>query len=432
MLTRPRRQVAATFALALFTIAPTIYVGVTVHLLRQPSHARTVEAEIGRRLGVLVSVDSATHPRPDVDSLLGVSLRLDDAGHAEIARADTLRIGRDGSDMTLKVGTLKLTGDGASDALSTTVTLMRRLASAEASRISLVADRCDVRLGGRIETLTDLVAVVQVDRSAPTLTASYVLAGDSPKGDRRRCEMAVRCEAGPGGGSTYVAFKTMDGPVSATVLSPFFDVSDWLGADARMEGALDLSRDGSGSWDLQFRGDLTRLDLANLVGRRFAGHRLNGEAKLSVGLARWGERPGAQGPGWVEARGVITSGPGSISSGLLKSLGSRMRFRLSDRAILGVNEVEFQGLGLSFAMNASGELVLRGGLGSEYARDAVIVQGDNLQPLARAPEGAANVRGLWNALIPSSPETLAPLVPEGQALRALPLPPGRSGRMSAN
>ena len=100
MLTRPRRQLAATLALALFTVAPTLYVGLTVHHLGRPAHARSVEAEIGRRLGVLVQVDSAAHPRPEVDLLRGVSLRLDDAGHAEIARADTLRIGRDGSDMT--------------------------------------------------------------------------------------------------------------------------------------------------------------------------------------------------------------------------------------------------------------------------------------------------------------------------------------------
>ena len=160
MLSRPRRQVAATVALALCTIAPTAYVAAKVRQLSRPSHLREVEAEIGRRLGVLVSVETAAHPRPDVDALTGVSLRLDDAGHAEIARADTLRIGRDGSDITLRVGTLELRGDGASDVLASLLAIMRRLSSAEAGRISLVADRCEVALGARVETLRDLAAVV--------------------------------------------------------------------------------------------------------------------------------------------------------------------------------------------------------------------------------------------------------------------------------
>jgi len=431
MLTRPHRQILATLALALFTIAPTLYVAATVHVLGRPAHARSVEAEIGRRLGVLVRVESAAHPRPDVDALLGVSLRLDDAGHAEIASANTLRISRDGSDMTLKVGRLTLRGDGPSDAIGVVVALVRRLATAEASRISLVADRCEVLLGGRVETLRDLAAVVQVDRSSPSVSASYLLGDDSVE-STKRCELTIRCEAGPSGGATAVTMKTMDGPIPARVLSPFFDPEGWLGPDAIVEGTLAMKRASGSDWEVDFRGELSGVDLSDVVGRRFAGHRLSGEAKLALTSAHWGDRPGGQGSGWVEARGVLTSGPGSISAGLLKALGSRMRFRISDRADLGTPDVEFQGLGLSFAMNPSGELALRGALGAEYARDAVIVQGDHSQPLARAPEGAANVRGLWNTLIPASPETLGALVPEAHALRSLPLPPSVSGRISAN
>jgi hypothetical protein len=418
MLTRPRRQLAATLALTLFTIAPTAYVGVTVRALGRPAHLRSIEAEIGRRLGVLVDVNAAAHPRPDVDALNGVSLRLDDAGHAEIARADTLRISHEGSDLTLRAGHLVLSGDSAADALATVVTLMRRMSSAETSRINLVADQCDLRLGSRVEALRDLAAIVRIDRTAPSLSVTYLIGQE-----RRRCEAAIRCEAGSFGGSIAVSLKTTDGPISARVLAPFFDTENWLGGEATLEGTLELTRTGVNGWDAKFRGELTNVDLAAVVERRFAGQRLAGEARITFETAHWGERPDGQGPGWIEARGRLTSGPGSISAGLLESLRSQMQFRLSERPNLADQpDVEFQGMGLAFAMTAVGELSVKGAMGPEYAHDAVIVQGNHTQPLARAPEGVANVRGLWNMLIPASADTLAPAVPESQPLRWLPLP----------
>ena len=428
MLTRPHRQVAATLALALFTIAPTVWVSRTVHALGRPGHVREVEAEIGRRLGVLAHIGTAAHPRPDVDVLRDVSLRMDDAGNGQIARADTIRLVRSSGEITLRVNHLVLTGEGASDALGRVVTLMRRMGSSGDSRISLVADRCDVSLDGRIEILRDLAAIVQLDRASPSLTASYLIAEDGAP-ERTRCELAVSCETP---GTTRVAIKTMDGSVPARVLSPFFDADAWFGRSARLDGAITLTRLDGMSWDAEFRGDIAGMDLSSVVGRRFAGHRLTGVAKLAIESARWGERPGGQGPGWVGARGVLTAGPGSISAGLLDAMRSRMRFRLAVPVEPGRPDVDYQGLGLAFLMTSDGELALRGALGGEYAPDAVLVQSHRASPLARAPQGAANVRGLWNTLIPATPENLAPAVPEMHVLRSLPLPPGVAGKLSAN
>ena len=427
MLTRPRRQITATLVLAIFTIAPTVYVAWTIRGLGQPSHLREVEAEIGRRLGVLVRVERATHPRPDVDVLHNVSLRLHDAADSEIARADCLRISRSGGEMNMKLDSLQIKGDGASDALNQTLAFLRRMASSEESRISLVADRCEIRLGKRVETLRELAAIVDVDRSTPSMSASYLL--DDDQGHLSRCELAISCQAG---GQTRVTLRTMEGPVLARVLSPFFDVESWLGASARLDGTLTLTRKMASSWGSEFRGELSTIDLGSVVGRRFAGHRLTGIGRLKIETAEWAERPGGQGPGWVEARGTLSAGPGSISMGLLDALKSRMQFRLDSHLEPGKPDVDYQGLGLLFAMNSEGELTLRGGLGAEYAPDAVLVQGHHGLPLARSPAGAANVRGLWNTLMPASPETLAPVVPEMHSLGALPLPRGGQGRMSAN
>ncbi len=109
-----------------------------------------------------------------------------------------------------------------------------------------------------------------------------------------------------------------------------------------------------------------------------------------------------------------------------------MRFRLTARPDARFGEVDYQDLGLTFALDASGELILGGGLGGDYAPDAAIVQKNRTVPLARVPAGAANVRGLWKTLIAGSPENLAPVVPEAQALRSLPIPASRPGGVRAN
>ncbi len=109
-----------------------------------------------------------------------------------------------------------------------------------------------------------------------------------------------------------------------------------------------------------------------------------------------------------------------------------MRFRIPSPLDPRRADVEFQNLGLSFALDASGELVLGGSLGGDYAPDAVLVQGSRSTPLAKAPDGAANVRGLWKTLIAAPAEAMAPAIPEAQVLRSLPLPRADLGRLRTN
>ena len=231
---------------------------------------------------------------------------------------------------------------------------------------------------------------------------------------------------------TKLTLKTLDGAISARLLSPLFDADAWLGPLAKVDGSIILEKREGRDWNAEFRGVFDEVDLASIVGRRFAGHRLSGRARLSFEIARWAEREEGQGMGWVEARGTLLSGPGTISAGLLHALESRMKFRLGPSLDARKTDLDFQSLGFAFAMDASGELKVTGALGREYATDAVVVQGNRPQPLVRAPEGVANVRGLWNTLIPASSEMMAPAVTEANVLRSLPLPPSRPRPLSAN
>jgi hypothetical protein len=215
--------------------------------------------------------------------------------------------------------------------------------------------------------------------------------------------------------------------LSASVLDVFFDTPDWLGTGAKVDGALTLRQTGAKDWEADFQGGLYDVDLAVLVGRRFPGQHLSGVARLAVKSARWADRPG-QGYGWVEAQGELTAGQGTIGLGLLRALAAEMKFRFAPRLARlddSKPDVDFRALGLGFAMTPNGEIRVTGALGTEFAPDVVLVSGNN--PLAYAPQGAANVRGLIKTLFPvnpaADPGVLVPLTAESRVLLCLPVPP---------
>jgi hypothetical protein len=102
-----------------------------------------------------------------------------------------------------------------------------------------------------------------------------------------------------------------------------------------------------------------------------------------------------------------------------------MQFRLPPSLESRHGDIPFQSLGLTFALASDGEIRLRGGLGTDFPPDAVLVDTDRFGPLASAPEGTANVRGLIRTLFPttgSNATVLVPDTPESRILRFLPAP----------
>src|SRR4051812_46789582 len=88
-LTRPHRQAIATVALVAFTVAPTVYVAMTAIKVNRPGHVRDVEIEVGRQLGVQVTLEGVRYPRPGEVAYRGVVLRQQEPGTkrlAEVAR----------------------------------------------------------------------------------------------------------------------------------------------------------------------------------------------------------------------------------------------------------------------------------------------------------------------------------------------------------
>lgn len=428
---RPRRQALTTFVLFAATIAPTVFVIWTAWRVNRPAHAREVEIELGRILGVLVSLDSVRYPRPGETAFGGLVLRQAEPGDAtfrEVARAERLSARRGDRQWQFQAVGLKLRGDGPREALARFSSfLQRRGLDAPGSRVTLAARTCLIETGegdaSRYE-LRDLAASFDAERNLPTLTASFRLGDRGSEGSR--CELTLTRDPALRPARTTLSIDAKDGvPIPARALNPFFDAGDWLGPDARVWGSLILSRsDGAEGWDAVFRGDLIDVDLSALVERHYPQQRLSGRARIKFASARWGLLPGRRGFGWVNVAGELHAGPGSIGRELVRGLTERLRFQVDPSTDKHQGDVPFLKLGFSFELASDGRLDFKGALGPENPEGAVVLDADRAEPIVYAPRGSAGAIGLINTLVP--PVERAVLVPgtrESQRLQQyLPLP----------
>jgi hypothetical protein len=428
-LTRPFRQGLATALLVLLTVVPTILVAAYAWRINRPGHIRDVEIELGRQLGLQVTLQAVRYPKPGEVLYQGIVLRQEELrgkGLTEIARAELLRLVRSDRDLTVHAENLKLSGESPKQAMAQVSTLIQRTGVLPFDRIHLAAPTCELELtrDALRYSVQDLAGEFVADRSNPTLRVAYRLA---EPGTGTRCELTLNRDRSTDPARTILALKTLEGvPLPARVLDVFIDSVGWLGPKAKVEGTLLLAQRGAADWEADFQGNLLDVDLATLVGGRFPRHHLSGIARVALQSACWGDRPG-QGTGWREARGELIASTGSIGVSFLNALAREMKFRLSPRMTRldpRKTEVEFRSLGIGFEMQSSGEIVLTGALGSEFGPESVLVSGT--APLLFAPTGTASVHGLIKTLFPvadASPGVMVPLTTESRLLLCLPVAP---------
>ena len=441
-LNRPSRQGLAGLALFLLTVVPTIWTAATAWRINRPAHIRDVEIELGRQLGLHVTLRSVHYPRPGDVIYRGIVLRQTEArsgGLAEIARADEVRLHKVDRDLTIQLENPWVRGESPALALAQLGGLMQRSAQIPFERINVTTASCQLDLGREDLKFTprEIAGEFLVDSATPTIRLAYRMPATVSRSAFKtekdhpsigtHCELTLTRDRRVEPLVTSLVIKTVEGlPLPARVLNAFFDAEDWLGTDATVDGTLSLLQSGSKDWEAEFEGSLHDVDLGKVVGQRFPLHRLAGHARVTIPKARWGQRPD-QRPGWVEVKGELLAGQGSVGVDLLRALAREMKFRLSPRLVNldpRKTEVEFRALGLSFDMQPNGEIHLAGALGSESQPEAVM-DGATF-PLVSAPRGTANVHGLIKTLFPvadANPGVVVPLTPESSVLLALPVPP---------
>jgi hypothetical protein len=443
-LNRPSRQGLATLALFLLTVVPTIWIAATAWRINRPGHIRDVEIELGRQLGLQVTLRDVRYPRPGDVVYRGIVLRQEEArsgGLAEIARADEVRLQRVDRELTIQLENPRVRGESPGLALAQVGALMQRSGLIPFERINVTSASCQLDLGRDDLRFSprEIAGEFLVDPAMPTVRLAYRMPGAATGTISRdvggrgqvaigtHCELTLTRDRRTEPLVTSIVIKTVEGlPLPARVLNAFFNAEDWLGANATVEGTLSLRQSGTKDWEAEFEGSLHEIELGKVVGRRFPLHRLAGRARVTIPRARWGQRPD-QRPGWVEVKGELLAGPGSVGVDLLHALAREMKFRLSPR-LSNLDprkiEIEFRALGLAFDMQPNGEIHLSGALGSESPPEAVL--DGATYPLVSAPRGAASVHGLIKTLFPvadANPGVLVPLTPESSVLLALPVPP---------
>src|SRR5271165_2168296 len=149
-LTRPFRQGLATAALCVFTVLPTMFVGLYAWRVNRPGHIRDVEIDLGRQLGLQVTLEAVRYPRPGEVVYQGIVLRQEEArgkGLFEIARAGLVRLVRGERELTLHAENLKLSGESPKQAIAQIGSLLQRSRALPFERISLAAHACAIDLG---------------------------------------------------------------------------------------------------------------------------------------------------------------------------------------------------------------------------------------------------------------------------------------------
>ena len=192
-----------------------------------------------------------------------------------------LHLRRGASEVTLETDGLRLRGESPKLFMAQVGAFLQRSSELPYERISLSAPTCELDLGGQGLgfSLREVAGTFQADRSTPTVTVSYRVV---EKGSSTRCELSLVRDRKRDALRTTLALKTMEGlPLPARVLDVFFDTADWLGPDARVEGALTLRQNGARDWEADFQGDLVDVDLGVMVGRRFPGQVLSGLARVA-------------------------------------------------------------------------------------------------------------------------------------------------------
>jgi hypothetical protein len=430
-LTRPVRQAIATVVLLGLTVVPTGLVIAFAWRVNRPGHVRDVEIDLGRQLGLQVTLTGVRYPRPGEVVYQGIVLRQEEPRGkklVEIARADQARLERTDQELTLQLENARLRCESPNTGLAQMAAFLQRSGQVAFERINVAAPACELDLGGDSLKfpIRDLAGVFVVDPAAPSLKVAYRVPG---AGAGTRCELTLTRDRRTDQIETSLVFKTVEGmPLPSRVLNVFFDAEDWLGRDAKVDGTVSLRQEGASPWEANFQGDLLDVDLGRVIGRRFPRHRLTGRARVTIKQARWGQRAN-QGPGWVDVEGELLAGQGSIGLDLVGALTREMRFRQSAR-LANIDprktEVDFRALGFSFAMKSSGEIQITGALGAEFAPETVVA--GPTTALLSAPLGSASVHGLIKTLFPVSQASSSVLVPhtaESQILLSLPIPASR-------
>ncbi|MFM1802502.1 MAG: hypothetical protein RJA81_1854 [Planctomycetota bacterium] len=438
LINRLHRQLAATGFVVLALILPTIVTLWWVWTVNRPGHVRDVEVQLSRQLGMQIGLDAVRYPRPGEMILVNPVFRHEEPRgrvFRELARAKSIVLKTGQDQLQVEAFAMQIVSDSADSAVSRLSQILSRMNQQGATpvRIAFSADTCEVLVehgaSGR-PVRSQWKTIAGMIDSRPDQATIQASVWNVDRQDQTRCELKLVRKRQGEQAATEIQVATMEGSLPAVLLEPLIDTRGWMGEKATVQGQITMRQTEQQPWDASFAGTFQKVDLSKLVTGRFGPYRLSGDGKIHIRKAQWGQRVN-QGSGWREVEGDMTAGPGSVSHGLLLSMGQQMKFRIIPdwiRASEPGETVEFGGIGLQFHLTEDGNIQFGGACGPDFGRDVVAISRSSARPkpVVAAPNSIVTVRGLLKTLFPvdlAQAELLVPTTRESQALqRYLPMP----------
>ena len=350
--TRQRICVAAFLLFCVLPAALILLWGITRHW---PGYVAAEARRLGRQLGLRVSLEGLKYLRPGAVLYQGLHLANPETGET-LLRCRVLEAnyshatdaeGRRKPALVLLASQPEIEAAG----LARLWRLVRQPLQCEGG-----AADCDVRLAAAdltlksaqgAVTLTDVQGSIEMLSGGSQAHLAFRLAGaDMPQPARVRI-VRNRQISPPASG---LEIDTGGGSLPCTLLALGLPELSALGPDARFRGyiwANETAGHSAGAWDGEVTGQLSRVDLGQLVSERFP-HRLSGTAQLSIQSARFYRGR------LEEATGTLTAGPGVISRSLVDAAAVKLTLQKGAAPVAQGDMLPYQELSLAALLDSSG------------------------------------------------------------------------------
>ncbi len=280
-------------------------------------HQRACAAELSRTVGLQVSCNAVSYPRPGIVLYQGVELS-DPETAAPLARMRFLETGGTSAasawvasqpefDAAQLRGFWQLVDHRLREASDTAATT--RLSAAEAT----------LHWPAGSQTLTDVHGQLSMPGTAGgpcAATISFRIAGIDMTDPVQLTVTRERDGAGADEKSTAgsrlkatIELHTSGAALPCAMLAVPLGVVNRLGKGAKFRGSV-WATETAGGWEGELSGQFTDIDLQALVSEQFP-HRLSGMAEITVQKARFSHGR------LEEAVGTFSSGPGAVSQSLV-------------------------------------------------------------------------------------------------------------------
>jgi hypothetical protein len=395
---RTRRQLCRT-AFIFFCVLPAAGIFIWTGWRGGQSHQRACAAELSHSIGLGVTCQSISYPRPGIVRYQGVVLN-DPETAAPLARMRFLESGGNAG------STIWIASQTELDAvrlrsLWQLVDSWLREANDGSKTAGLRAAEATLSWPDGSNTLTDVNGQISLPSQAGgerTASLSFRIAGLDMQEPVRLSVTRQRDGSGSANSTsedsrlkTRVELHTAGAALPCELLAVPLGITNHLGRRATFRGSLWAVQSADG-WEGELAGQFSNVDLKSLVSEQFP-HRLSGSAEITVRQARFCR-------GRLEsAEGTFSAGPGTVSQSLVSSAIQNLKLVPSD-ASNHADEMlrRYDQLSLEFLVNQAG-LTLHGQCSGA---SGIVVRFADRTVLSEAGRASGPLVALVRTLVPQS------------------------------